>query len=232
MTDSEFEGLHPRDVNGLNKGQFIAKTLDKGDGVDFDGIVSSAEDMTSSPASHEEYELSEDELEEWLEDTGLGSAEAQEWARAEFGIDDAAYLSAHCNVEEAIEWRDEGFSASDTVRWSRVKKDWSTDDLTAKKAKEWSNVDHRDAMRWVNLFGSSDPQVSQEWRDEWLTPTQYEQWYEFDARTARDNIDAGVDFDTAQAELHKQQAELHKQQAELRAYWAQIERMERRKQAQ
>jgi len=43
--NSEFERLHPRDVNGLNKGQFVAKIPPQGDAVDFDDIVSSAEDL-------------------------------------------------------------------------------------------------------------------------------------------------------------------------------------------
>jgi hypothetical protein len=186
------------------------------------------------PNNSKEYELGEDELEEWLEDTGLGSEEAQEWARAEFGIDDAAYLSAHFHVEEAIGWRDEGFSASDAVCWSRAHfstneaKEWREAGFEPELAMEWQRmrrnkattypgsiehmkewrkftIDPIEVKKWTNLFGTSDPKASQQWRDYGFTADEYELWQEFDPKTARAKRDAGVDVQTALAEPHERQ---------------------------
>jgi hypothetical protein len=135
---------------------------------------------------------------EWRE-CGFEPKDAKEWYDAGF---------RYFLPEEAKEWREAGFEPELAMEWQRMRRNKATTyPGSIEHMKEWSRftLDPIEVRKWTNLFGTSDPKASQQWRDYGFTADEYELWQEFDPKTARAKRDAGVDVQTALAEPHERQ---------------------------
>jgi hypothetical protein len=135
-----------------------------------------------------------------MQDEGFSAAEARQWLNSGWDSD---------QLYDMIQWRDAGVDPETAMEWEQVRQSYAdsgSERVSTEQLKEWYKVTPSadEASKWITLFRTSDPGTSQYWRNFGFTADEYEQWYEFDPETAREKINAGIDFETAQAELWKE----------------------------
>jgi hypothetical protein len=177
------------------------------------------ENLSEDPEESFQWEcakFSPEESRAWIREY-FGADEAVEWRNSGFEPKDArAWYSAEFYPFEAENWRDSGFDPESAQQWDQMQRYSSEYNIPLRmdQIQEWHKItpDAAVASKWINLFDSPDPEISQEWRKYGFSPEEYEQWFEFDPETARAKIDTGVDFETANAERGMEETA-------LRDYW-------------
>jgi hypothetical protein len=128
------------------------------------------------------------------------ASEAEEWHGAGFRW-----------AEDAREWRDAGFDSDSAVEWLKMQIGNSNSSLpvSTECAGQWHKItpDPIEALKWINVSGSTDPEDSANWRSYGFSADERDQWYQFDPEEARAKIDAGISFETAEAERDEAEAE-------------------------
>jgi hypothetical protein len=151
------------------------------------------------------------EMKEWKEhgfeslstDDGYSEPYADQWKAEDFDASEAEewHNAGFRWAEDAREWRDLGFDAASAAEWRKMQMENSHSHLpvSTERAGRWYEItpDPIEALKWINISGSTDPEDSARWRSYGFSASECEQWYQFDPEDARAKIDAGISAEDA-----------------------------------